>query len=986
MKTRLRKKDMSVATWNVRSLCATGSLRVLTNELQKYGIGIAAVQETFYDQGMASTFKTSNGFYVYSSCIQERNKEFGTAFIVDGKYNQLVIDFKPINGRMCILRIKGRFFNYSLINVHAPINGSEEHVKETFYDGLEIAYEACPKHDVKIVLGDLNAKIGKEPAYRPTVGCCGVHEVTNENGLRLINFAASRNMVIKSTYFMHKRIYQETWKHPDKITRNQIDHVIIDGRHFSDILNIKARRGANADSDHFLVQIKLRARVSLANNGNRQKLKRIDVEKLKNAESAAKFTRKLRTDLDNIVGLADPSTNVNEKWKLTATTTQDTAADILGYVRPRRNQHWFDDECELVTSEKNEAYQKMLQRSTRATTEDYRFKRKREKRVHKRKKCEAEQAMYNDLERLSRMNETRLYYRKLNSSRKGFDPRVTMIRDHDGNILTDVKSILRRWQEHFDKLLNGDATLDPPPEVEHFPEDGKWIDPPTYGEVKKAIASLKNNKAAGPDSIPAELFKHGGEKLVDVLHNVIVRVWQSEILPTEWMNGALCPLHKKGDKLCCSNYRGICLLNTAYKVFARLLYTRLEPYAEDCTGDYQAGFRADRSTSDQIFAIRQILQKTREFNIETHHLFIDFKAAYDTINRAEMLKIMNELNFPTKLIRLVAATLNGVKCCVKLQGELSPPFETREGLRQGDALSTLLFNITLEGIVRRAGVDNRGTIYNKSTQILAYADDVDIIGRNVRCVKEVYLALERAANNVGLRVNEAKTKYMIASKKSHTEHAIGQNISIGDKNFEVVDEFVYLGALVRGDNDISLEIKRRIFAANRCFSGLRKHLKAKNISRKTKCSMYRTLIKPVLLYGSESWVVLEKDASLLRIFERKVLRTIFGPINENGVFRRRYNFELEAIYGKPDIICDIKRNRLRWFGHIIRMNEGRVTKALFMKKPPFGTRSAGRQRLTWEESVKADLNRLNVQTWTSLAHDRKKWGEILDQTLSTNWM
>ena len=74
------------------------------------------------------------------------------------------------------------------------------------------------------------------------------------------------------------------------------------------------------------MQIKLRARVSLANNGNRQKLKRFDLEKLK---------RKLRTDLNNIVSLADPSTNVNEKWKLTETTTQDKAADILGYVRPR---------------------------------------------------------------------------------------------------------------------------------------------------------------------------------------------------------------------------------------------------------------------------------------------------------------------------------------------------------------------------------------------------------------------------------------------------------------------------------------------------------------------------------------------------------------------------------------------------------------------------------------------------------------------------
>ena len=762
---------------------------------------------------------------------------------------------------------------------------------------------------------------------------------------------------------MHKRIHQDTWKHPNGVIRNQIDHVLIDGRHFSDVIDIKARRGAIIDSDHFLVQIKLRARVCLANNGDRQKVKKIDVNKLKNVESAAKFTRKLCTNLNNNGDMTDPSANVNEKWKQTAITTKNTAADILGHMRPKRDKHWFDDECELVTSEKNEAYLKLLQRCTRATKEDYSFKRKKEKRVHKRKKCEAEQAMYNDLERLNRMNETRRYYQKLNSSRKGFDPRVTMIRDHDGNILTDIKSILRRWQEHFNELLNGDATMDPSPEVEHFPDDGVWVDLPTYGEVKNAIASLKNNKSPGPDSIPAELFKHGGEKLVDVLHNVIVRVWQSEILPEEWLNGALCPLHKKGDKLYCSNYRGICLLNTAYKVFARLLYTRLEPYAEDCTGDYQAGFRADRSTSDQIFAIRQILEKTREFNIETHHLFIDFKAAYDTINRMEMLKIMKELSFPTKLIRLVAATLNGAKCCVQLQGEFSPPFETREGLRQGDALSTLLFNITLEGIVRRSEIDTRGTIYHKSMQILAYADDVDIVGRNARCVKETYLALEKAANKIGLKVNEAKTKYMIASKKSHTVPAVGQNILIGDKNFEVVDEFVYLGAMVRRDNDISLEIKRRIFAANRCLSGLWRHLKSKNISRKTKCSMYRTLIKPVLLYGSESWIVLEKDASLLRVFERKVLRTIFGPINENGVFRRRYNHELEAIYGKPDIISDIKRNRLRWLGHIVRMKEGRVTRSLFMKKPPFGTRSAGRQRLTWEESVKMDLNKLNVVNW-----------------------
>jgi hypothetical protein len=94
----------------------------------------------------------------------------------------------------------------------------------------------------------------------------GPHDSTNENGLRLIDFAAGRQMTIKSTYFMHKRIHLETWHSPDGRTYNQIDHCLIDGRHFSDVIDAKARRGANIDSDHMLVVIKLRYRISRANN------------------------------------------------------------------------------------------------------------------------------------------------------------------------------------------------------------------------------------------------------------------------------------------------------------------------------------------------------------------------------------------------------------------------------------------------------------------------------------------------------------------------------------------------------------------------------------------------------------------------------------------------------------------------------------------------------------------------------------------------
>jgi hypothetical protein len=119
---------------------------------------------------------------------------------------------------------------------------------------------------------------------------------------------------------------------------------------------------------------------------------------------------------------------------------------------------------------------------------------------------------------------------------------------------------------------------------------------------------------------------------------------------------------------------------------------------------------------------------------------------------------MSELNFPPKLIRLTKATLTIVTCFVKIQNDCSKSFETRQGLRQGDVLSTLFFNVVLEVIVRRANLQTTGTIYNKETQLLAYADDIDIVGRSQSAVGNAYLALEREAAKVGLKINEQKTK------------------------------------------------------------------------------------------------------------------------------------------------------------------------------------------------------------------------------------
>ena len=105
-------------------------------------------------------------------------------------------------------------------------------------------------------------------------------------------------------------------------------------------------------------------------------------------------------------------------------------------------------------------------------------------------------------------------------------------------------------------------------------------------------------------------------------------------------------------------------------------------------------------------------------------------------------------------------TLKTVKCRIKNGNDLLEPFMMDKGLKQGDGLSCLLFNIALEKIIRDAKLETKGTIYSKSIQILAYADDVDIVGRTINSIKEAFLALSKAASNMGLTINKEKTKFL----------------------------------------------------------------------------------------------------------------------------------------------------------------------------------------------------------------------------------
>jgi hypothetical protein len=190
-------------------------------------------------------------------------------------------------------------------------------------------------------------------------------------------------------------------------------------------------------------------------------------------------------------------------------------------------------------------------------------------------------------------------------------------------------------------------------------------------------------------------------------------------------------------------------------------------------------------------------------------------------------------------------------------------------------------------------------------QILAYADDIDIISRSPKSPQEATTASDKAARMMGLEINQAKTKYMICgTRKKYVENIIKVKHMI----FKRVNSFVYLGTLITADN-VSAEINNTITLASRSYFGMVNMLKAKNINRKHKVIINKTLIKPGLMYGAETWVLCRADELCLGVFERKMLGRIYGPICEEATWRSRYNEELYCLYDETDLVTTIKMGK-----------------------------------------------------------------------------
>ena len=452
------------------------------------------------------------------------------------------------------------------------------------------------------------------------------------------------------------------------------------------------------------------------------------------------------------------------------------------------------------------------------------------------------------------------------------------------------------------------------------------------------------------------------------------RIFSEEKIPTEWKEGIIVKLPKKGQLTDCNNWRGINLLSVPGKILSRIILDRIKDDVDKILREEQSGFRKNRSCLDNIFILRTIIEQTNEWKSSMYINFIDFEKAFDSIHRESLWQILHQYGIHRKLIEMIKEMYNGFKCAVRHEGELTDWFLITSGVRQGCILSPLLFLIAIDWLMRRVTKHQRGIQWGLMDVLedMDFADDISLFSHTQQHMQE---KSDSVVHEGKKKVNSKKTKIMKANCNNN------RDIKMNEQSIEEMSDFCYLGSTLSNDGEVLKEINIRIGKATSAFNNLKKTTwKSRALSNKTKIRIYKSNVRSVLLYGAETWKCTKEIERRLRGVEGRLLRRIMKIRWTDRVS----NIELAERTGISNINQEIKKRRWKYIGHVLRMEPSRHVKRA-LRWTPAGKRKQGRPKSTWRRTVEAEIKQ-HGYSWGEmerLAKDRAGWRSLVDALCAT---
>ena len=349
------------------------------------------------------------------------------------------------------------------------------------------------------------------------------------------------------------------------------------------------------------------------------------------------------------------------------------------------------------------------------------------------------------------------------------------------------------------------------------PEWNVDISPPTVANITRELQLLKRNKAAGPDELSPTLFKDGGGALTIALTRPLALIWESEEIPSEWCSALIIPFYKKHERTSCENHRGISLVNVASKLFISIILRRLTNVREKQIRENQAGIRPGRGCIDRIFTLRQILEYRHTFRRPTILVFLDLKAAFDSVDRNTLWYCLSQKGVSIKFVNLSKSLYSQSRGCVRVYDSLSPEFTTKKGVRQGCPFSPFLFKFVMDSLLGSAfslsphsGVE---LLPGWTVSDLEHADDVVLLSEDPGSLRDLLCSSGKPASIFGIGFAPPRDKMMLQDWVGATS-----NLSIKGQFIERVDKFTYLSSCITPDGSVAEELSSRIQKARLAFS------------------------------------------------------------------------------------------------------------------------------------------------------------------------
>ena len=953
------RREMTIATWNIRTMAQTGKLQEVIHDLDRYVWHVVGLCETRW-----KTFGehlTDDGHVLYYS--GEMNKHInGVGFLVNKSIRNSVLGCCSVSSRLITIRLRASPFNITIIQVYAPTSEHKDEEIEEFYTQLQATIHKTNKKDILIIQGDWNAKVGSD-AHKDWNKHCGpsCNTTTNERGNRLLEFACYNDLVLANTLGEHKASRRWTWHAPNG-THHQIDYILVQNRFRSGINRAKTRTfpGADVGSDHDLVLMNFRVRLKKINKPKNIRVK-FNLDRLKDPTIAESFQAAIGGKFAALLALEEDTEIMTTGFNAVMT---ETANELLGKHR-RKKQPWITDSI-LDMCDKRRDLKKVKNTTGKEEYKEINKKIRKEMRNVKEEWVEKQCA---EIEECISKNNSRRAYQIVKDLTQQKQAKVNNIEDKDGNCLTEEKAIIERWTEYCSELYNHQTQGDPSVLTnQDVSEEDDF--PILQEEVEAAIKSLKNGKAAGIDNIPAELIKHGGSAVIDILTRICNKIWQTGEWPTPWTQSLIIMLPKKGNLQQCQNYRTISLISHASKVMLKVILNRMKPMAEEIIAEEQAGFRSKRSTTEQIFNLRVLCEKYSQHQQDIYHVFVDFKKAFDRVWHDALWATMKKYNMGQKLTQTIKELYAKATSAVLVQGTVGKWFHTSVGVRQGCLLSPTLFNIFLERIMTDALEDHKGTVSigGRTITNLRFADDIDGLAGNEGELADLVKRLDETSSRYGMEISAEKTKLM-----TNSAQPITTKITVNGTEVETVDQFKYLGAIISEEGS-KREIIARAAQTTAAMTKLKTVWKDQNISLKTKVMLLHALIMSIFLYACESWTLNAELQRRIQAVEMRCLRRILGISYMDHITNEEVRQTItQQVRHYEDLLTTAKKRKLSWYGHVTRSNG--LSKTI-LQGTVQGKRRRGRQRKKWADNI-TEWTGKSFSTTQTLAHDRHKWSQIV---------